>query len=99
MNNPINIPIQVFRPKEYYLSLYSNDVRKDGRKLSEIRPLTVQKMPVHHKEQIDLSVNPSWIMSSVQVKLGNTIVLAVVNGSIRSPKSEGQNTGEFGEYL
>jgi exosome complex RNA-binding protein Rrp42 (RNase PH superfamily) len=99
MNIPINIPIHVFRPKEYYLSLYSNDVRKDGRKLSEIRPLTVQKMSVSHKEQIDLSVNSSWIMSSVQVKLGNTIVLAVVTGSIRSPKAEGQNIGEFGECL
>jgi exosome complex RNA-binding protein Rrp42 (RNase PH superfamily) len=93
-----NLPLNIFRPKEALLSMFSNDIRPDGRKLNEIRQFEVTKLPVAKKLELDNFQSNSWVLSSVQVRFGQTLVLGVVSGSIRYPKVEGDNCGDLGMF-
>lgn len=81
-----SIPLQVFRPKEHLFSLLANQIRADGRQLSELRPVSFQKLGSQRKTKIiqaaQATSSSSWLLSSVQVSLGENVVLGVVSGTV-----------------
>jgi hypothetical protein len=82
--DPSSLPIHLFRPKEFLLSLCRNDIRMDGRNFTDIRSLEINKLPTSPASgSSEMKVDMPWIMSSVQARLGNTMILAVITGTIQ----------------
>lgn len=106
-NNLSNLPLPIFRPREYLYSLYSNQIRPPDnptttssftstsnpppRQLHEIRPLEIllnQQQPQRPllsssydlKAAAAVNKKPYWMLQSLQISCGQTIILAVVTG-------------------
>jgi hypothetical protein len=97
--DPSSLPIHLFRPKEFLLSLCRNGIRMDGRNFTDIRSLEINKLPTSPASRSsEMKVNIPWIISSVQARLGNTMILAVVTGRIQ-PFSFSSTAGLLGKLF
>ena len=81
-----NLPLSLFRPKEHLLSLFRKDIRLDGRKCHDLRKLQITKHVVKSPTTIiqpfQAKESQSWVMSSAQATLGDTIVFCAITGTI-----------------
>lgn len=87
-NNLKDIPLHIFRPTEYLSAHLSNNVRPDGRTLLAPRPVGIKTGPLQ---------NEANGITSVQVQVGNTIILAVPKVLVGTPTLSTPSNGDICE--
>lgn len=83
-----DIPLHIFRPTDFLSAHLWNNVRPDGRTLLQPRPVGVKAGPLQ---------NLADGLTSVQVQIGNTIILAVPKVLVGIPSLSTPNNGDICE--